>query len=55
MFAGIKWVGFAASLGLTILLAWISFTFLESPFLNLKRKFTYIPSSPATRGNDPKP
>jgi len=55
MFAGIKWVGFAASLGLTILLAWISYTFLETPFLKLKKKFTYIPSSPTTRGNDPKP
>lgn len=48
MFSRIKLAAFAAILSLTILLAWVSYTFLESPFLKLKKKFTYIPSSPVT-------
>jgi peptidoglycan/LPS O-acetylase OafA/YrhL len=46
MFASIKFAAFGAILGLTILLAWASYTFLEKPFLTLKKKYTYIPSSP---------
>jgi peptidoglycan/LPS O-acetylase OafA/YrhL len=50
MFSKFNLVTFAASLALTILLAWASYTFWESPFLKLKKKFTYIPSSPQTEG-----
>jgi peptidoglycan/LPS O-acetylase OafA/YrhL len=48
MFAGIKVAGFAAILLLTIVLAWASYRFLETPFLKLKKKYTYIPSAPQT-------
>jgi peptidoglycan/LPS O-acetylase OafA/YrhL len=35
-----------AALGLTIVVAAISYRFLETPFLNLKRRFTHIDSRP---------
>ena len=37
---------FVLALGLTILLSAVSYQFLESPFLRLKRQFTYVPSRP---------
>jgi peptidoglycan/LPS O-acetylase OafA/YrhL len=37
---------FCLALGLTVLLASVSYRFLESPFLNLKRLFTHVPSRP---------
>jgi peptidoglycan/LPS O-acetylase OafA/YrhL len=30
--------------GLTIVLAWLSYTYLEKPFLRLKKRFTFVPS-----------
>lgn len=36
----------AVAFGLTIMVAAISYRFLETPFLNLKRRFTYINSRP---------
>jgi peptidoglycan/LPS O-acetylase OafA/YrhL len=49
MFSKVKPAMFASALGLTILLAWASYTFWETPFLKLKKKFTYILSSPQTQ------
>lgn len=51
-FLNVKWgllgIGLrtAAGLGITILLAAISYRFLETPFLDLKRRFTYVASRP---------
>ena len=53
-FSKLKFAAFAAILSLTILLAWASYTFLESPFLKLKKKYTYIPSAPETAGKEVK-
>lgn len=50
MFTKGKLVMFASAFVLTILLAWASYTFWETPFLKLKKKFTYIPSSPQPEG-----
>lgn len=36
----------AAACAMTILVAAISYPFLETPFLNLKRRFTYVASRP---------
>jgi peptidoglycan/LPS O-acetylase OafA/YrhL len=36
----------AAALGITIIVAAISYRFLETPFLNLKRRFTHVASRP---------
>jgi peptidoglycan/LPS O-acetylase OafA/YrhL len=55
MFSMLKSTAFAVILSLTILLAWLSYTFLETPFLKLKKKFTYIPSAPQTSEKDIKP
>ena len=37
---------FVLALAITIAAAAVSYRFLETPFLNLKRKFTYVPSRP---------
>jgi peptidoglycan/LPS O-acetylase OafA/YrhL len=37
---------FVLAFGITVSLAAISYRFLETPFLNLKRQFTYVPSRP---------
>ena len=37
---------FPVSLGLTIMMAAVSYRFLEAPFLKLKRRFTYVESRP---------
>jgi peptidoglycan/LPS O-acetylase OafA/YrhL len=37
---------FVLALAITMLLAAISYRFLEAPFLDLKRKFTHVPSRP---------
>src|SRR5256714_7310394 len=37
---------FVLAFGITVFLATISYRFLESPFLNLKRQFTHVPSRP---------
>jgi peptidoglycan/LPS O-acetylase OafA/YrhL len=37
---------FLLALGITILLAAVSYRYLEAPFLTLKRRFTYVPSRP---------
>jgi peptidoglycan/LPS O-acetylase OafA/YrhL len=44
--SGIKLGLFGFALALTIILAWASYAFWESPFLKLKKRFTYIASSP---------
>jgi peptidoglycan/LPS O-acetylase OafA/YrhL len=49
MFAWIKMASFAATLVMTIFLAWVSYTFLERPFLKLKQRHTIIPSTPQTK------
>ena len=49
MFAWIKLASFAATLIGTIFLAWISYTFLEGPFLKLKKRYTHVPSAPQTK------
>ncbi len=46
MFSVLKPAMFIPALALTLLMAWASYTFLETPFLKLKKKFTYIPSMP---------
>ena len=48
MFAKVKIGMLSAAFIVTVLIAWASYTFLETPFLRLKRKFTYIPSAPQT-------
>jgi peptidoglycan/LPS O-acetylase OafA/YrhL len=40
------WLQFPLSLSLTITIAAISYKVLEAPFLNLKRRFTYVESRP---------
>jgi peptidoglycan/LPS O-acetylase OafA/YrhL len=37
---------FVASFGCTVILAAVSYVVLESPFLELKKRFTYVPSRP---------
>jgi peptidoglycan/LPS O-acetylase OafA/YrhL len=41
--AGIR---FLAALLITIALSMVSYKFIEAPFLNLKKRFTYIKSRP---------
>ena len=38
------WVGTALSFAVTVLIAHLSYRFFESPFLRLKRRFTFVPS-----------
>jgi peptidoglycan/LPS O-acetylase OafA/YrhL len=33
----------------TVIVAWASYTFWETPFLKLKKKFTCVPSAPQTQ------
>ncbi len=40
-------VRLAVGLGITIMLAALSYKYLESPFLRLKERFTYVASRPA--------
>jgi peptidoglycan/LPS O-acetylase OafA/YrhL len=44
-------VDYAASLGLTVLVAWLSFRFFESPITKLKDRFRYQPPKPGTAGS----
>lgn len=41
---------YTSVIGLTILFAWISYKYYESPFLKLKSKFTIVKSSNSMRG-----
>ena len=41
---------FLLGFGITVLVASLSYRFLEQPFLRLKERFTYIPSGPSDDG-----
>jgi peptidoglycan/LPS O-acetylase OafA/YrhL len=40
------WAKFSLTLPITVVLAWASYRWFESPFLRLKRRFTHIQSGP---------
>jgi peptidoglycan/LPS O-acetylase OafA/YrhL len=49
LLTGYTAIDFALVILVTILISSISFKFLEKPFLNMKRKFSYIPAIPIVK------